>query len=138
MRLARLAADARFLLPLGLWVLLGAPHARAGDPEAGRAVFIDRERGHCLLCHQVQQLDAPFQGNIGPDLSNVGARLDARMLRDRVTDPTRFNPDTAMPAYHRSDGLNQVMTRYADQPVLDAQELDDLVAYLLTLTTSGE
>ena len=108
------------------------------DPDAGRAVLLDRDRGHCLLCHQVRQLDAPFQGNIGPDLSNVGDRLNAKALRERIMDPTRFNPDTAMPAYHKTEGLRQVMREHVGEPVLSAQELDDLVAYLQTLTHMGE
>ena len=49
------------------------------NPESrGKAAFVDRERGHCLLCHQVKQINESFQGNIGPDLSNIGARLDEK------------------------------------------------------------
>ena len=101
--------------------------------DRGKAVFIDRERGHCLLCHQVSQINESFQGNLGPDLSNVGARLGSEMLYQRIADPTAYNPDTVMPAYYRTQGLTQVAQAYLNQPVLSANEMDDLVAFLLTL-----
>lgn len=104
-----------------------------GDVERGRAVFLDRERGHCLLCHQVAQLDAPFQGNLGPDLSNIGARFDFDALRARISDPLAFNPQSIMPAYHRTDHLHDVDENYRGQPVLSEQELIDVTAYLMSL-----
>ena len=65
-----------------------------GDPERGRAVVLDRERGHCLLCHEIPQLGEGFQGNIGPPLTDVGARLAPAELRARIVDPTNLNPGT--------------------------------------------
>ncbi len=106
-----------------------------GDAQAGRQVFLDRNLGHCLLCHAATQLSAPFQGNIGPDLSDVADRLSAEAIRARVVDPTRLNPDTVMPAYHRTADLQQVAAEYEGQPILDGQQLEDLLAFLLTLKT---
>ena len=106
---------------------------RAGDPEKGKQVFADRERGHCLLCHQVSSLDEPFQGDIAPDLSNVGERLSPEQIRLRIVDPTIINPDIVMPAYYRVDGLHQVGSQYEGKPVLTAQEVEDIVAYLSSL-----
>ena len=100
----------------------------------GKAVFVDRERGHCLLCHQVKQINESFQGNLGPDLSTIGASLGPDELYTRIADPTDQNPDTVMPAYFRTHGLTQVAQPYQNQPVLSAQEMEDLVAFLLTLT----
>ena len=108
---------------------------RAGDPENGRAVYVDRERGHCLLCHQAAGVDEPFPGTIGPDLSDVGLRFTAAEMRYRIVDPTRSNPETVMPAYYRVDGLNQVGQQYVAKPVLTAQEVEDLIAFLQTLTS---
>ena len=105
-----------------------------GDPGRGRAVVLDRERGHCLLCHRIEQLDEGFQGTIGPPLSQVGERLSARELRARVVDPTQLNPTTVMPAYHRVEGLRQVAEAYRGQPILTAREVEDVVAFLTTLT----
>jgi sulfur-oxidizing protein SoxX len=107
--------------------------AQPGDPQRGREVLLDRDRGHCLLCHRIAQLDEGFQGTIGPPLSDVGLRLDAARLRERLVDPTRLNPDTVMPAYYRVDDLRQVARDYEGQPILQAQEVEDVVAYLQTL-----
>jgi len=109
--------------------LTGAP----GDPEKGRAIFVARDGGHCVLCHVVAGLDVPFQGNVGPALSDVGARLTPGQIRLRIVDPSRLNPDTVMPAYYRVDGLNQVSRGLEGKPVLSSQQIEDLVAYLAAL-----
>ena len=115
------------------------PDQIAGDPDRGREVFLDRELGHCLLCHQVAQLDAPFQGNIGPDLSSVGERLSAAIIRKRIADPTTMNPETVMPANTRTDNLLDVDERYQGKPILDPRQLEDLVAFVASLKqTSGK
>jgi len=106
---------------------------RGGDALNGRAVFVDRGRGHCLLCHEVASIDEPFQGTIGPDLSAVGDRLSAAQLRLRLVDTTRLNADTVMPAYYRVHDLRQVSEPYVGKPVLGAQEVEDVVAYLSSL-----
>ena len=69
-------------------------------------------------------------GNVGPPLAGVGARLSAGELRLRVVDSTRVNPDSVMPPYHRTDGLNRVAVLYRGEPVLNAQQVEDVVAYL--------
>jgi sulfur-oxidizing protein SoxX len=104
-----------------------------GDPSAGQAVFTERNQGHCVLCHQVQSLDAPFQGNIGPDLSGVGARLSQAQIRYRIIDASRLNPATTMPAYYRVSGLRQVAAEYEGKTVLSASQIEHLVAYLGSL-----
>lgn len=103
---------------------------RAGNADKGRLVFLDSERGNCLLCHQLSTLDAPFQGNIGPVLDGVGERLSTASIRARIVDPTLLNANTAMPAYHRTNDLHHVATEYRGQPILNAQEVEDLVAFL--------
>ncbi len=118
---------------LALALAGAASHVQAGDPVQGKAVFLDRELGHCILCHQVRSLDAPFQGNIGPDLSTVADRFSLEELRNKVVDPSTTNPETTMPAYHRTSGLVQVTPEYRGKPILSRAELDDLVAYLATL-----
>ena len=123
------------VMALGVAALLVSldAHADAAQLALGRAVFVDRERGHCILCHRVAQLSERDQGNLGPDLSRIGARLTPAQLRARISDPTRFNPATAMPAYYRTEGLHRVEPSYRGQPVLSAQELDALVAWVATL-----
>ena len=104
-----------------------------GDAESGRTVFLDRDTGHCLLCHQVEQVDESFQGNLGPDLSDAGSRLSTAELRERIIDPTRLNPETVMPTYYRTSGLRQVGTAYVGRPILNAQQIEDVVAFISTL-----
>lgn len=103
---------------------------RVGDPARGEAVVRDRESGNCLICHAIPLPQERFQGEIGPPLAGVGARLSPGQIRLRIVDPTRLNPRAIMPAYHRVDGLVRVDPRWAGRPVLDAQAVEDVVAYL--------
>lgn len=103
-----------------------------GDPERGRALVLDRSSGNCVTCHAFP-LDAEFFGTTGPSLVGVARRLDPAQLRLRVVDPKVVNPMTMMPAYHRTAGLRRVAPRYAGEPILDAQQVEDVVAYLSTL-----
>lgn len=110
--------------------------AQPGNADRGREVFVSRAAGHCLLCHNVQALSEPSQGNLGPSLDQIGDRLTAAQLRARLIDSTAINPDSAMPAYYRRSNLNQVASRYIGQSVLEAQQIEDLIAFLLTLSDS--
>lgn len=104
--------------------------AAPGDPIRGERLFVDRDAGHCVLCHQVTGLDAEFQGDIGPDLSLVGARLSPGQLRLRIVDYQILRPGTLMPSYYRIHDLHQVEGTYSGVPILSAQNIEDIVAYL--------
>lgn len=106
---------------------------RRGDPERGREIVGDRRRGLCLLCHTGPFPDAHLQGDLAPDLRGVGARLTEGQLRLRIVDIKRLNPASPMPAYHRTGGLRRVGPAWRGQPVLSAEEVEDVVAYLATL-----
>jgi len=112
---------------------MASPLAVAGDPAIGRAIFSDRESGHCVLCHQVDGLEVPFQGNLGPALSDVGARLTEAQIRLRIVDNTKVNPGTVMPSYYRTTDLHQVGRAYQGETVLSAAEVEHLVAWLSQL-----
>ena len=101
-----------------------------GIAARGENVFMDREGGHCVLCHAIEGLEAEFQGNVGPDLSAVGQRLSPGQLRLRIVDYQIVRPGTLMPSYYRIHDLYQVAEEYQDQPILTAIEVEDLVAYL--------
>ena len=88
---------------------------------------------NCLLCHSIPEKGQRFMGNVAPPLAGVGSRLTPGQLRLRVVDPTRVKPDVAMPAYYRTDGLDRVMEAYRGKPVLNEQQIEDVVAYLSTL-----
>ena len=106
--------------------------AQSGDPARGRAVVLARD-SNCLLCHAVPEAGVRFMGNVGPPLAGVGGRLDEGQLRLRIVDPARLNPGSAMPSYYRVEGLNQVAAAWKGKTVLTAQQVEDTIAYLLTL-----
>ena len=106
---------------------------KAGDAARGLAVIRDRRTGNCLICHAMKLEGEPFQGEIAPSLDGLGSRLTAGQIRLRIVDPTRINPDSLMPAYYRVDGLVNVAPEYKGNPVLDAQQIEDIVVYLAGL-----
>jgi sulfur-oxidizing protein SoxX len=109
--------------------LSGAP----GDPARGRAIVANRQVGLCLLCHAGPFPEEKFQGNLAPDLKGAGARWSEGQLRLRLVDSSRLKPDTIMPAYYRVDGLSRVAPAFAGKPILTAEQIEDVVAYLMTL-----
>lgn len=104
-----------------------------GDAARGRKIVLDRSVGGCVLCHAFPEPEPRFMGDIGPPLAGVGARLSAGQLRLRVVDQSRIDPRTPMPAYYRTEGLYDVATGYRGKPILDARQVEDVVAYLQTL-----
>jgi sulfur-oxidizing protein SoxX len=110
-----------------------SPLADTGDAARGRVVVLSRESGNCFLCHAFPAAgDSPL-GNIGPPMSGVGARLSTGQLRLRVVDSARVSPHSVMPAYYRVEGLQHVAAAYRGRPLLTAQQLEDVVAYLAQL-----
>ena len=105
-----------------------------GDAERGKAIVLDRRRGNCLICHAFPIEDEPFQGEIGPPMSGVASRLTKAQIRLRLIDQSRLNPETIMPPFYRVEGLTNVEPEYRGRPALDAQEIEDVVAYLGGLT----
>jgi sulfur-oxidizing protein SoxX len=105
----------------------------AGDPVRGRAVVVDRRLGACLLCHRGPFPEEKFQGTLAPDLAGAGARWSEGELRLRLVDPTRLNPDTIMPAYYRVEGLTRVGHAWLGKPILSAEQIEDVIAFLRTL-----
>jgi len=104
-----------------------------GDPVRGRAIVADRRTGLCLLCHTGPFPEERTPGNLSTDLAGAGARWSEGQLRLRLVDARRLNPDTVMPSYHRADGLQRVGAAWQGRPILDAQQVEDVVAFLRTL-----
>jgi L-cysteine S-thiosulfotransferase len=104
-----------------------------GDAARGRAIVVSRQSGLCLLCHSGPFSDERFQGNLAPDLKGVGARWSAGQLRLRVVDARKIDAHTIMPAYYTLDGLDRVAPAYRGKPILTAEEIEDVVAFLATL-----
>ena len=107
-----------------------------GDAARGKAIVANRQLGLCVLCHQLpDSLGVPiaFQGNLAPSIAGAGSRLSTAQLRLRIVDSRKLNSTSIMPAYHRTEGLTRVGTARQQKPILDAQQVEDVVAYLVTL-----
>jgi L-cysteine S-thiosulfotransferase len=105
----------------------------AGDANRGRAIVANRQIGLCLMCHSGPLPEVKLQGNLAPDLKGAGTRWNEGQLRLRVVDASEFNPDTIMPPYYRVDGLVRVASSFRNKPILTAEQIEDVVAYLATL-----
>ena len=104
-----------------------------GDPARGRAIVANRQVGLCLLCHSGPFPEQRFQGDLAPALNGAGRRLSEGQLRLRMVDSARVNAATIMPAYYRTDGLTRVAPALQGRPVLSAEQIEDVVAFLKTL-----
>lgn len=104
-----------------------------GDTTRGAALAANRSQGLCVLCHALPGQPTALHGTIGPALDGVGARLSPEALRQRLLAPERFNPDTVMPSYSRTERLQRVALAQQGRPLLTPDQIDDLVAYLASL-----
>jgi sulfur-oxidizing protein SoxX len=103
-----------------------------GDPARGRAIVIHRQNT-CLLCHSGPFPEEKFQGNLSPDLTGTGSRWSEGQIRLRLIDASRLNPDTIMPSYYRVDGLMRVAPAFRGKPIFTAEQIEDVVAFLVRL-----
>ena len=120
-------------LAAGLLALCLGPAFAAGDPQRGREIVANRQVGLCLLCHAAPIPEERFQGDLAPSLAGVGSRLSEAEIRARIVDPGKSNPYTIMPAYYKTEGLSRVANAYRGKTILSAEQIDDVVAYLVTL-----
>jgi sulfur-oxidizing protein SoxX len=105
---------------------------RPGDAVRGRAIVINRQ-STCILCHSGPFPDVKFQGDLAPDLTGSGSRWSEGQLRLRLVDAKSLNPATIMPSYYRLDGLERVGAAWRGKPILSAEQIEDVVAYLAGL-----
>jgi sulfur-oxidizing protein SoxX len=103
-----------------------------GDPVRGRALVASRQAGLCLLCHSGPFPEERFQGDLAPDLRSA-ARLTEGQIRQRIVDPGKVRPGSFMPAYYRTEGLTRVAPAFQGKTILSAEQIEDIVAYLMTL-----
>ncbi|WP_299351366.1 sulfur oxidation c-type cytochrome SoxX [uncultured Shimia sp.] len=113
----------------------------AGDPTNGAKIMKTKSQGNCIACHEVTALnDAPFHGEVGPMLDGVADRWNEAELRGILSDAKRTYDGTVMPAYYKVDGFTRPGKAYTGKapdgpldPLLSAQEIEDVVAFLMTL-----
>jgi sulfur-oxidizing protein SoxX len=106
---------------------------KAGDPVNGKKLATNRKKGNCLACHSMPIPEQAFHGNIGPDLKGISSRYSEGELRLRIVNPKVLNSETIMPAFYKADGFNRVMKKFVGKTIITAQEVEDIVAYLMTL-----
>jgi sulfur-oxidizing protein SoxX len=104
-----------------------------GNAQQGRAIVLSRQRGLCMLCHSGPFPEEPVQATISTNLSGAGSRWSEAQLRLRVADARWLNPDSLMPSFHRLPTASRVPSALQDKPVLSAQEVEDVVAFLSSL-----
>jgi L-cysteine S-thiosulfotransferase len=109
--------------------LTGAP----GDAERGEKIVTNRQVGLCLLCHSGPYPTERFQGTMAPDLKGAGTRSTEGQLRLRIVDASKINPESIMPPYYRVEALNRVAPSFRGKTILTAEQIEDVVAYLMTL-----
>ena len=104
----------------------------AGDVARGRALVVERS-STCILCHSGPFPEQKFQGDLAPSLAGSGSRASEGQLRLRLVDAARLNAATIMPSYYRVDGIDRVGTLWRGKPILSAEQIEDIVAYLVSL-----
>lgn len=116
-----------------------------GDAARGRDVFATKSKGNCVSCHAVAQLaDVPFHGEVGPELSWTGDNRSAEELRGIVADAKKTFEGSMMPSFYKTKGYIRPGDAYTGKapktdelpPLLSAQDIEDVVAFLLTLQES--
>lgn len=120
--------------------LTGTP----GNPEEGSVIMTTNALGNCVACHAIEAMpDVPFQGNIGPQLDGAGDRWTEAQLRGIVVDAKHMFPETFMPGMYKVGPFIRPGVAYTAkapekpddiQPILSAQQVEDVVAYLMTLS----
>ena len=103
-----------------------------GDVARGRTLVVERS-STCILCHSGPFPEQKFQGDLAPSLAGSGSRWWEAQLRLRIVDASRLNAATIMPSYYRADGLQRVGTSWRGKPILSAEQIEDIVAYLISL-----
>lgn len=114
-------------------VILSSLSGKPGDATRGRAIVLSRQTGLCILCHSGPFPEERFQGNLAPDLAASAARLSKEQLRARIVDASQFNPESIMPSYYRKDHFTRVAPQYAGKSILSAQDIEDVVEFLVSL-----
>ena len=108
--------------------------ATAGDAVNGRKVFANRKQGNCLACHMNADLaEESFHGEVGPPMDGVADRWSEAELRGIVTNSKMMFEGTIMPAFYVDSGYERPLEDFAGKSILTAQQVEDVVAYLMTL-----
>lgn len=106
---------------------------KVGNPENGRKLVINRKKGNCLACHMMPIYEQQFHGNVGPRLHGVGSRLTEGQIRLQIVNSKVLNENAIMPSFYVNSGFNRVLKKFKGKSLLTAAEIEDLVAYTVSL-----
>ncbi len=106
---------------------------KPGDAAKGRKIAYNRKQGNCLACHKMPIPEQQFHGEIAPDLQGVAGRVSEAEMRLRIVNPKVINPATFMPAFYRNAGFTRVLKKFKGKSILSAEQVEDLIAYMMTL-----
>ena len=112
-----------------------------GDAANGVKVMTTASLGNCVACHTIGALpDVQFPGDIGPPLDGAADRWSEEELRGLVANAKMTFDGTFMPAFYKTEGFIRPGGGYTGKapegdlpPILTAQQIEDVVAFLLTL-----
>ena len=105
-----------------------------GNPSRGQQIVTRLDKGNCLACHSMPITREAFHGTIGPPLHGLASRRTEGQVRLHIVDQQKINPATIMPGFYKNpQELNLVLDEYYGKTFLSAQEVEDVVAYLMTL-----
>ena len=108
--------------------------AQLGDPANGRKIFMNRKQGNCLACHVNSDMsDQSFHGEVGPMLDGVASRWEEHELRGMLVNSKMMFEGTIMPAFYKDSGYNRNLKKFVGTTILSAQQVEDVLSYLLTL-----
>lgn len=112
-----------------------------GDAASGVVIATTAALGNCVACHMIGALpDVQFPGDIGPALDGAADRWTEAELRGIVANAKMTFDGTFMPAFYKTSGYIRPGAAYTGKaptadlpPILSAQQVEDVVAFLLTL-----
>ncbi len=115
---------------------------KPGNAVRGEALMINRKKGNCLACHRLSAFEGKAKkkpnaygdmGEIGPSLDGIASRYDQGQLRLLLVDAKVFFPETIMPSFYKNSGLHRVGKSFDRKTILEKQEIEDILAFLITL-----
>jgi len=107
----------------------------SGDASKGKKTFASRKLGNCLACHINNDMaDQPFHGEVGPPLDGVAERYEEAELRAiMINSKSVLGDETIMPSFYRLKNGARTLEKFQGKTILNAEQVEDIVAYLITL-----
>lgn len=108
---------------------------KEGNAIDGKKWFSNRKLGNCLACHVNKDLSSlPFHGEVGTALDGVADRYSAAELRAIIVNSKAvFGPETIMPGFYVLKTGARTQKKFQGKTILNGQQIEDIIAYLLTL-----